>query len=365
MGDEVTEDSEQEPLQGSTQRGQNASGVVNDHEEADIGTQEILVFNHDTTTPHSAPPGSVPGPTRSASRVSRRGWGEAPTYLEAMSSPSYPQDIEANADVPPSRKRTSSGFRDLLARAGLTFSPPSLRPARGNSINMSQRRPESSTSLLLQPQMSRISSNTSITPSSPYLTPWASTHSLPHISSPVLNSAVRASFDETTMPRAGLSDQQMRFLSSSEAVNLVGIKLGDPPARKKRRRSEAGLSMHLTGAENPGVDSPGEAGEDPPTWDEVDEERRRREAEIRRGLARPIDRAEDQDAVVNIYETGALGDLGVGEEGGNVQRTGNPSEPLAAPRAALGSLSLKTIIPSVELVPPTPISPPPNLNSIK
>ena len=212
-------------------------------------------------------------PRRALSDFSRRGWGEAPTYLEAMSTPTYPDptspSLEAGLGIPPPRSqpslrtRTSSGFRDLLNRAGMTFTPGSFKPAQLNRHEMTQTSRHSSTSLLLQPQSSRLSSATSYTArtsrehsrepsSSPLTSPWASTATL-QISSPVPNSAVRASFVGSSIPKAGLSDDQMRFLSSSEAVNVAGVKMGDVPINKKRRKSVLGV----------------EGGQAPPSWEEV------------------------------------------------------------------------------------------------
>ncbi|TYJ51429.1 hypothetical protein B9479_008000 [Cryptococcus floricola] len=237
-----------------------------------------------TPMPHSAPATITQNPDRTstpdASRhdsITRRGWGEAPTYLEAMSSPpiSSPNaDLEAGTDnrpVPTLRTRTSSAFKDFLSRAG--FSNQS-RP-----MEMSQH-PHSSTALpLLQPVTSRISTQSSLHPgTSTYPSPWHSSHSL-LISSPIPNTAMRASFDSTAIPRAGLSDDQMRFLSSNEAVNLVGVRMQDPPEgrkNKRRRGSEAVSVLALGGSgerEGQGQEEE-EGGQGPPTWEQSEEHRR-------------------------------------------------------------------------------------------
>ncbi|WVQ73080.1 hypothetical protein IAR50_002643 [Cryptococcus sp. DSM 104548] len=215
---------------------------------------------------------STPDATRHDS-ITRRGWGEAPTYLEAMSSPPF---ASANADLeagtgsrpgPTLRTRTSSAFRDFLSRAG--FSNPS-RP-----MEMSQH-PHSTTALpLLHPVTSRISTQSSLharTPSS-YPSPWHSSHSL-IISSPIPNTAMRASFDSTAIPRAGLSDDQMRFLSSNEAVNLVGVRMQDPPEGRKnrRRRGSEAVSVLALGGDGEGEGEGG--GEGPRTWEQSEEHRR-------------------------------------------------------------------------------------------
>jgi hypothetical protein len=315
--------------------------------------------------PNTAPVGGQP---RMGS-LSRRGWGEAPTYLEAMSSPAFPQDHDLEAGVPPPRtpggtirERTTSSFRELLSRAGWT--PGSHR---GLSTAIFQRR-SSQTSLLLQPQSSRMSalSMGSARGTSPYPSPWASTHSLV-ISSPLPNTAVRASFDSTRLPRAGLSEQQMRFLSSSEAVQTAGISLADPP-RGRRRRSEAAVLGESLARSRSGS-SLDEA--PPPTWEEIDEERRQTEAETRRGLARPVERgiegeegsmneAEQADAE-GLHEDERNKGTGAAEEAGVLQV--EPREPVAnglknhlsSPGATIGSSSPLT--PGLAVEPPTPISP--------
>lgn len=219
-----------------------------------------------------------------------RGWGEAPTYLEAMSAidPDAPQRPTTQIPAPRSSalQRTASGFKELLTRP---FGPGAFRsPNAGGESGQStpasgSRSRAGSTSALLHPTMSRFSTATSAT-GGDYPSPWASTHSL-LISPPVPNSALRASFDGTSIPKSGLTKEQMRFLSSNEAVNLVGIRMDEVPAHKRRRRSD--MSGHGT----PG--SPRRRSEEveelpPPSWEQLDGERRRSEAYDRRNLAVPV-----------------------------------------------------------------------------
>ncbi|WVF69129.1 hypothetical protein IAT40_003903 [Kwoniella sp. CBS 6097] len=261
--------------------------------------------------------------------LGRRGWGEAPTYLEAMSSPlppsaynaSTPSPASASANVPPPRDlrtRTSSTFRGLLSKAGFTYAPSR------HDQQMSQSR-TSSTSLLLQPTTSRLSAM-SFRPNSPGTSPGASTLSLV-ISSPVPNTAVRASFDSARLPKAGLSDDQMRFLGSKEALNVAGVKLNEvPDQRKRRRRSEAlsvdetlfgGRSRGESVSSTVGVGSAHERGGSdaldvggneslrrgsgssvevdegrgqglPPSWEQSENLRRQTQAFDRRNLAKPV-----------------------------------------------------------------------------
>lgn len=173
--------------------------------------------------PNTAP---LDAPSRSDS-TSRRQFGDAPTYLEAMSSPSF-EDLEAGVPpprTPPTlRERTSSTIRNLLGRAGRTGSDTRQHIRSG-----------SASSLLLQPQSSRMSTLSSTSGSPGRMSPSI------HISSPLPNTAVRASFDLSLLPRAGLSDDQMRYLASDEARNQVGVNLSSPPLGKRRRRSDATL----------------------------------------------------------------------------------------------------------------------------
>ncbi|KAI9632064.1 uncharacterized protein MKK02DRAFT_41709 [Dioszegia hungarica] len=258
-------------------------------EEADIAES-----GYPPSTPQTAPPARV----RQASQTGsvRRGWGEAPTYLEAMSSPS-PADSNPPShpsDPGPSRttlrERTSSTFRGLLSRTGLvpaptsTYSGPLGLRTRSPPSTTYGRRPTSSVSLLLQPQTSRHSSSLSPDPTtSAYPSPWTSTHSLGLISSPIPHSAVRASFETTDLPRAGLSDDQMRFLGTREATSLAGVRVGEVPVAKRRRGSGAVPGpRNVSGGSTLSGGSSGEVGQEgeegPPTWGEVDEERRQGEA---------------------------------------------------------------------------------------
>lgn len=275
--------------------------------------------------PHTAPVGSTLSRAfGSIGSLTRRGWGEAPTYLEAMSSPDF-RDVEAQAGVPPPRTATpmASGFRELLSRAGGSFRAPTRQRPMAE-------RPGSQISLLLQPQTSRLSTQTSNTSST---SPWASTHSLT-ISSPVPNTALRASFD---IPRAGLSDDQMRYISTPAAVNLVGVKLGEPPAGRRRRRSEATQSGE--GQETLG-------GAPPPSWEQLDEERRRHEADDRRGLARPVSQEDIASGEAAQHE----GESGTSEAERTPSTTVQPASP-----PTLG-ISMAPTAPTVEIEPPTPIS---------
>jgi hypothetical protein len=89
---------------------------------------------------------------------------------------------------------------------------------------------------------------------------------------------MRASFDGTDIPRGGLNEAQMKFLSSKEAVALVGVKLEDVPAHKRRKSA-------MSTSPSPGS----EAGDLlPPSWEQLDGERRQSEAYDRRNLATPV-----------------------------------------------------------------------------
>ena len=89
-----------------------------------------------------------------------------------------------------------------------------------------------------------------------YTSPWSSSHSLHgiHISSPVPNSAVRASFEA---PRGGLTEDQMRFLGSREAVNIAGVPV-DASGRRRSRGLSLGQEQSLT------TEAP------PPSFDEIE-----------------------------------------------------------------------------------------------
>lgn len=227
----------------------------------------------------------------SITTLQNQGWGEAPTYLEAMSAldPDAPQRPQVPAPKPGALQRASSGFKELLTRP---FAPGSFRsPAgppvsgvSGSSTANGGRSRSGSTSALLHPTISRYSTASTVD----YPSPWASSHSL-LISPPVPNSAMRASFDGTSIPKGGLTKEQMRFLSSNEAVNLVGIRMEDIGARKQRTRSD------FSGAGIPASPRLDEGGElPPPSWEQIDGERRMSEAFDRRNLAIPTGRGEDE-----------------------------------------------------------------------
>jgi hypothetical protein len=212
---------------------------------------------------------------QSMETLQNQGWGEAPTYLEAMSShnPDTPLPALVPSPRPSALQRTATGFKDLITKP---FAPGSFRPAQ------SQRdRGPSTSSSLLHPTTSRFSTAST---STEYPSPWASSHSL-LISPPVPNSAMRASFDGSDIPRGGLNPAQMKFLSSKEAVELVGVKLEDVPAHKRRRSASAQGSAGIT------IRGQSGAGDDdapPPSWEQLDGERRQSEAFERRDLATPV-----------------------------------------------------------------------------
>ncbi|WRT67826.1 uncharacterized protein IL334_004800 [Kwoniella shivajii] len=288
-----------------------------------------------SSMPQSAP-AEIPLRTDSLMRresLARRGWGEAPTYLEAMSSPSsYPSGSSGEqANVPPPRglkDRTSSTFMSLLSRAGITQPTQSTGTgtrARGTSMVMRENR-NSSTSLLLHPTTSRASTfayaNANANPGgSSYNSPWNSTNDLLVISSPIPNTAIRASFDYTAIPKNGLTPDQMKFLSSQEAVNLAGIKMDDVPEYKKKQRRR---SEYSTLHPNPhlNINNSGELGESSrrgsistyqsltspssspstsperresdanqnslPSWQQSEDDRRKNQAFERRSLSKPV-----------------------------------------------------------------------------
>ncbi|KAK6908239.1 hypothetical protein I203_102240 [Kwoniella mangroviensis CBS 8507] len=242
--------------------------------------------------------------------LARRSWGLTPTYLEAMSAPlvyASSDPTTANQDVPPPRNlrtRTSSTFRGLLSRAGFTQNAPPPSSAQMMEIRNDRNRTrngESSTSLLLQPTTSRASSSFAFGRSrspSTASTPWESTNSL-LISSPLPNTAMRASFDSTTLPRAGLSEDQMKFLASKEAINVVGKKIDDVPEYKRRRRSRTrgeGLSVDegvggrrraSSASSDVRLDDGEGEGDRLPSWEMSENTRRNQEAYERRNLNRP------------------------------------------------------------------------------
>ena len=89
---------------------------------------------------------------------------------------------------------------------------------------------------------------------------------------------MRASFDGSDIPRGGLNEAQMKFLSSKEAVALVGVKLEDVPHHKRRKSAISGNAS----PESEAGDLP------PPSWEQLDGERRQSEAYDRRHLATPV-----------------------------------------------------------------------------
>lgn len=311
-------------------------------------TQELVLPPGETTPPsgsQSAPiRQSQDIPRRTLSNASRRGWGEAPTYLEAMSSPSF-QSSTLEGGVPPPRTptlkdRTSTSFRGLLNKAGMS----SFRmPTQRREMTQTSDSRHSSTSLLLQPQTSRLSTLTSSSTVregsiSPYTSPWESTHSLLHISSPVPNTAMRASFDANTMPKAGLSNDQMKFLSSSEAVNLVGVKMGDVPTNKRRRRSEANS---LSGSPGRGVDEL-----PPPSWEDIQAEA----GPSGSGSAQSGD-VEDVSPRAGVVDLPVVeGDITDGRSVTGPRGVDLPT--IVIPQPTTGTSEA----PSVEIEPPTPIS---------
>jgi hypothetical protein len=226
---------------------------------------------------------SAPLPGQSMEMLQSQGWGEAPSYLEAMSShdPDAPLPPQVPAPRPSALQRTATGFRDLITKP---FAPGSFRlPTTSQSTQQRQRdRGASTSSSLLHPTTSRFS-----TASSEYPSPWASSHSL-LISPPVPNTAMRASFDGSDIPRGGLNEAQMKFLSSKEAVALVGVKLEDVPAHKRRRSAMSGVGSPAPGSPG-GTRRGSDAGDlPPPSWEQLDGERRQSEAFERRNLATPI-----------------------------------------------------------------------------
>ncbi|WWD18510.1 hypothetical protein CI109_102962 [Kwoniella shandongensis] len=334
----------------------------------------------DVPTPQSAPPftTSTPLPSehiRSAS-ITRRGWGEAPTYLEAMSSPSFDVEAGTATSVPPPstfRTRTSSTFRDFLSRAGLA---PSRSPTTSaGPMLMSER--QASQTHLLHPSTSRLSSTassfrresiSSLHPSlaggavgmatSPYGgSPWQSTHSL-IISSPIPDTAVRASFESSNLPRAGLNVAQMQFLSSREAVNLAGVKLGEVPENKKRRRGSRGM-QDLVG--------------EPPSWEESEETRRRSvgegEHEVNEGGLGDAEGSGGRDSSSEATQIQQVDDgesptiVTAVDEGGSASTsssTAGESEAARSPSQGQEVSAVATAIPITtphfEIEPPTPVT---------
>ena len=239
--------------------------------------------------------------------------GQAPTYLEAMSAldPDAPQRPQVPAPRPGALQRTASGFKELISRP---FAPGSFRPGpstSGNQVPGQQTPPDGrsrsgSTSALLHPTISRYSTAST---STEYPSPWASSHSL-LISPPVPNSAMRASFDGTSIPKGGLTKEQMRFLSSNEAVNLVGVKMEDIGARKQRRRSDFSGTPRASRSPSAGIEEL-----PPPSWEQLDGERRMSEAFERRNLGIPAERDNVEEHAVELDEAGDGPSINVTEEG--------------------------------------------------
>ena len=283
------------------------SGSLSDTYEDDIqeDQEEESMEMTPTAVPITIRPASPPTPSRTRSRsesptgdiadnmplttlsapllgqpmetLQTQGWGEAPTYLEAMSShdPDAPRLVQVPAPRPSALQRTASGFKDLITKP---FAPGSFRLPTSHPVQQRARGPSVSSSLL-HPTNSRLS-----TASSEYPSPWASSHSL-LISPPVPHTAMRASFDGSDIPRGGLNEAQMKFLSSKEAVALVGIKLEDVPAHKRRST----MSGHASPGSGSGTRRGSEAAElPPPSWEQLDSERRLSEAFDRRNLATPV-----------------------------------------------------------------------------
>jgi hypothetical protein len=215
--------------------------------------------------------------------VSERGWGEAPTYLEAMSSNDLPVgDVEEGGQ---GRSRTTtSTFRGLLSRMrdplGTREPVSGESTPTGTGTTMASLPTASLSSLMLQP--SRTSHK---------YTPWTSSTSLT-ISPPVPNSAVRASLDQSALPSSGLSTEQMKFLGSAEVIGLVGRPFGEDEGRRRSRRSSSVAA--------PAPDEPL-----PPSWESLEQTRREDEARVRANLARPVRRSsasDDENATPAVLE---------------------------------------------------------------
>lgn len=384
----------------NTQISRDGNETTLNSSEADTGRPtDIGSTSNGSSAPHRTP------------STTRRGWGEAPTYLEAMSSPN-PDDLPVpRADVPgPKRsttdnlRRTASGIRDLLSKP---FGPTAFRapsPSNGAPSRPTGNRSRAeSQSALLHPTMSRFS--TISNNSSSFNSPWTSTASL-LISAPVPNSARRASFNHQELPRSGLTDQQMKFLASSEAVNLIGVRIEDSTSSsqvssqtqgRRRRRSEAAGSALDLESLGYGFASPRSArsrsraasftaadledlaeGVLPPSWEEVDGERRRSEAAERRDLARPIEREAistdtvreggDDSPPERVYETQGESndcrqedplprpDTSINPQGVTPLQVTSPTTPL---KSAVPKLFIPAhLTPSVQVEPPTPTSRP-------
>ncbi|WVR06385.1 hypothetical protein IAU60_003416 [Kwoniella sp. DSM 27419] len=342
----------------------------------------ISSFSESATTP------------RRTESIVRRGWGEAPTYLEAMSTPSLlstGMNTPDSATVPPPRDirtRTSSTFRGLLSRAGLggthgrsqemtQISRHSPLPDAHGAVSSPNRSRSSSTAHLLHPTMSHLSSVSTLDRgSSPHASPWASQASLTLISSPLPNSAVRASFD--SLPRAGLSDDQARFLGSKEVFNLAGVRVGEVPSgRRRRARSDAAsstldqegqssrrysdgsqLALEIDG-DAPEV--PGAADDRPPTWEQSEGARRNTEAFERRNLAKPVIAGTDQAAAMSTDPQANPDNATVASssrpEMTNEARPVVPQLDLSASPPFVVTETSTTQAPSLAIEPPTPTIP--------
>ena len=164
------------------------------------------------------------------------------------------------------------------------------------------------------------------------------------------------------MPRAGLSDDQMRFLGSSEAVNVAGVKLGEPPVGRGRRRSEAARLGNLVQP-----DGEGEETIAPPSWEQVDGERRRNEAEVRRGLGRPAGSEDERVTPENPATPEPTTPENPQATAGEAEAVPDTASPVTAGLKRPAALTLAPIstAPTVEIQPATPISPNANAVSIK
>jgi hypothetical protein len=195
------------------------------------------------------------------SQMTQSDMGQAPTYLEAMSSIDLTEvargDIEEGGQA---RSKPASAFRGLLGR---------MRPDKRMEPQQPMTSQQASTSL----------ASLILSQSRSSLNPNSSTASLT-ISGPVQNSAVRASLDQSDLPSAGLSEQQMKFLGSPEVIGLVGRPFGEGEGQRRSRRSSS-----FAASVSPSVvpDEPS-----PPSWESLEQTRREEEARARATLARPI-----------------------------------------------------------------------------
>ncbi len=346
-----------------------------------------------------------------------RGWAEIPTYDEAtgagagaaprVSDATIPvgfasQHDNANDDDRVPRPRASifgplfsritgqrAGASSVSATAtsnDVLMSPYHAAPATESGPPMASRSAgQSLTSLLLHPTQTRDSTastatsrhpapatgRTSRSSSGSFLPPASLFHAYdpaglpnesalslaalqPPISAPVPGSLLRTG---TIAPKKGFTAEQIKFLSSTENINVIGMPVDElervgtresvGPGRR-RRSTNAGLSIR-TG-------SVGETNRPPPTWTDVVEDDRRRSSSsmMRAGPALvpntaplPLNSSPADSSTLETDPDPAMVDVPINTPASASDANARPwTAPLRAVPPGL----------DIEIVPPTPIS---------